>query len=46
VNLPEEYHSYKLVFFLTGEILDDDRIQIFHSITVAEAEVSPSFLVY
>ncbi|XP_073907026.1 ferric-chelate reductase 1 isoform X3 [Castor canadensis] len=31
-----EIHAYRLS--KRGEILDDDRIQIFHSITVAEAE--------
>ncbi|OBS77782.1 hypothetical protein A6R68_19828, partial [Neotoma lepida] len=32
------HHSYKLILFLTVEILDDDRIQILQSLTVAEAE--------
>lgn len=38
---------YKLLLlFLTVEILDDARIQILQSFTVAEAEVSPPFLIY
>lgn len=37
--------AYKLMFlFLTVEILDDARIQIFQPFTVAEAEVSPFFI--
>lgn len=41
------YWPYKLtLLFLTVEILDDARIQILESFTVAEAEVSPPFLIY
>lgn len=36
---------YKLMFlFLTAEILDDARIQILQSFTIAGAEVSPFFI--